>query len=132
VIADPPPACVYARIVIEIGSRTRKLAAPPAIVWEPLVNPSRPGGRPWLNLLDDEIEPLVIDAKRPVRVVWSSLWPSRPNDQIHLDLMSMGNETSLKFTLLTPDDLPAASKTGYLRRRINHVLYADLRYSYGQ
>ena len=94
--------------------------------------PRMPGARSWLNLLDDEVEPTILDAEKPIRVVWSSLWPSRPNDQVHLELSAAGGETLLRFTLLTPDELPDASKTGHLRRRVNHLLFADLRCSYGQ
>jgi hypothetical protein len=118
--------------VIEIGSRARRLPAPPSVVWESLVEPHRPGSRPWLNLLPDEAEPRVLAAEKPERVVWSSLWPSRPNDQVHLELTAVGGETSLKFTLLTPDEPPDQSKTGHLRRRLNRLLFADLRFSYGQ
>jgi hypothetical protein len=42
--------------------------------------------------------------------VWSSLWPSRPHDQVQ----------------------PDQSKLGHLRKRLNHLLGADLRFSYGQ
>lgn len=102
------------------------------MVWESLVEPRRQGSRPWLNLLEDEVEPRVLDAEKPNRVVWSSLWPSRPNDEVHLELTAAGDETSLRFTLLTPDTPPDQSKTGHLRRRLNHLLFADLRFSYGQ
>ena len=116
----------------EIGSRVRKLPAPPAVVWESLTQPRRPGARPWLNLLEDEVDPRVLEAQRPTRVVWSSLWPRRPRDQIRLELATAGSETLLKFTLLTPADLPDQSKTGHMRRRLNQLLFADLRFSYGQ
>lgn len=116
----------------EIGSRARKLPAPPAVVWESLTDPRRPGARPWLNLLPDEIDPRVLETERPTRVVWSSLWPSRPRDRVHLELTAVHGETLLRFTLLTPDDLPDQSKTGHLRRRLNELLFADLRFSYGQ
>ena len=118
--------------MIEIGSSARKLPAPPHIVWESLTQPRRHGARPWLNLLPDEVEPRVLEAERPIRVVWSSLWPSRPKDRVQLELASVGTETLLKFTLLTPDDLPDQSQTGHLRRRLNELLYAELRFSYGQ
>jgi hypothetical protein len=36
----------YHPVVIEIGSRARKLPAPPAVVWNSLVNPHQPGARP--------------------------------------------------------------------------------------
>jgi hypothetical protein len=51
---------------------------------------------------------------------------------VHLELTAVASETSLRFTLLTPDDPPDASKAGHLRRRVNHLLFADLRFSFGQ
>ncbi len=116
----------------EIGSRARKLPAPPSVVWESLVEPDRPRTRPWLVLLDDEVAPRILSAEKPRLVVWSSLWPRRPDDEVHLDLTAVGAETSLRFTLLTPDELPDQSTTGHLRHRLNHLLFADLRLSYGQ
>ena len=119
--------------MIEIGSRARTLPAPPVIVWESLVEPHKVGARPWLNLLDDEIEPRVLRSEKPGTVVWSSLWPSRPEEEIHFELTATdGGGTSLRFTLLSPDSTPDQSKTGHLRRRLNELLFADLRLSYGQ
>lgn len=118
--------------MIEIGSKARTLPAPPSAVWDSLVELRRPGARRWLVLLSDEIEPKVLKAEKPNLVVWSTLWPSRPNDQVHLELSDMAGETSLRFTLLTPDEAPDQIKTGHLRKRLNHLLFADLRYSYGQ
>ena len=118
--------------MIEFGSRGRTLPAPPRIVWGSLVDPHQPGAREWLRLFPDEVEPKVLEAEKPTRVVWSSLWPTRPNDQVHFELTSVDSETLLKFTLLTPDELPDESKLGHLRHRLNHLLFADLRYSYGQ
>jgi hypothetical protein len=46
--------------------------------------------------------------------------------------VATGSETLLRFSLLTPDGPPDESKTGHLRRRMNQLLFADLRYSYGQ
>ena len=118
--------------MIEIGSKARKLPAPPHIVWQSLTEPRRHGARPWLNLLPDETDPRVLEAEHPMHVVWSSLWPSRPNDRVQFDLAAVGSETLLRFTLLTPDDPPDQSKSGHLRGRLNQLLFADLRFSYGQ
>jgi hypothetical protein len=118
--------------MIEIGSRAQKLPAPPSVVWDSLVEPEREGARPWLRLAADEVAPRVLGADQPPRVVWSSLWPSRPHDEVHFELVAIGSETSLRFTLLTPDEPPDQSTTGHLRYRLNHLLFADLRYSYGQ
>jgi hypothetical protein len=118
--------------MLEIGARARKLPAPPAVVWDSLMGPRRPGTREWLYLLADETEPRVLDAERPGQVLWSSLWPSRPRDEVHFKLTSVGSETLLRFTLLTPDDLPDDGRVGYLRRRLNQLLFGNLRLSYGQ
>jgi len=117
--------------VIEYGARAQSLPAPPGVVWDSLTNPDASGTRPWLKLLADEIAPEVLESNRPDRVVWSSLWPSRPNDQVVLELSAAGPETALRFTLLTPDEPPDESKTGHIRKRMNHLLFADLRFSYG-
>jgi uncharacterized protein YndB with AHSA1/START domain len=118
--------------VREIGSRARTLPAPPSVVFESLTEPRRVGARPWLDLLPDEVDPQVLEAERPHRVVWSSLWPSRPHDRVHLELTRAEAGTVLRFTLVTADELPDPSKTGHLRRRLNQLLFADLRFSYGQ
>jgi hypothetical protein len=76
--------------------------------------------------------PRILQAEEPHLVVWSSLWPSRPHDEVHFELEAIGTETSLRFRLLTPDEAPDESKTGHLRHRLNHLLFADLRFSYGQ
>ncbi|WP_228818660.1 hypothetical protein [Nocardia transvalensis] len=97
-----------------------------------MTEPRRPDARPWLELLPDEVDPVVLRADEPGTVVWPSLWPSRPDDQVHFDLTSEGGGTRLRFMLLTPGPLPDQSKTGHLRRRLNRLLFGDLRYSYGQ
>ncbi|MGW4718370.1 SRPBCC family protein [Nocardia sp. NPDC004260] len=119
--------------MIDFGSRARTLPVPPFIVWQSLTEPRRSGARPWLNLLPDESEPVVVEAEEPNTVVWSSLWPSRPDDLVRFELAAVeGGDTLLRFTLLTSDRAPDQSKTGHLRRRLNQLLFADLRYSYGQ
>lgn len=120
------------RTVDEIGSRARKLPAPPHVVWESLVEPRHPTARPWLSLNDDEVEPRVLAATKPERVTWSTLWPSRPNDEVHFEVTASGSQTLFRFTLLTPGAPPDESKAGHLRRRLNELLFADLRFSYGQ
>ena len=118
--------------MIEIGSRRRPLPAPPHAVWQSLTEPRRPGSRPWLVLLDDEVEPGIVEAVEPTRVVWASIWPSRPRDRIEFDLEPDGDGTGLRWTVRTPDEAPDASKTGHIRYRMNVLINQELRYSYGQ
>lgn len=122
----------YAAAMIEIGSRAKQLPPPVGIVFDSLVDPHAPGARPWLDLYRDETEPRVLETVPPTRVVWSTLWPNRPDDQIHFELTPQGGSTLLRFTLLTPSDPPDEKTAGHLRYRMNTLLYADLRYSYGQ
>ena len=48
------------------------------------------------------------------------------------ELSPAGSETRLTFTLQTPDALPDEGTARDLGRRMSHLLFADLRYSYGQ
>ena len=118
--------------MIQIGARARNLPAPPRVVFESLSEPRRGGARPWLELLDDEVEPRVLTAEPDRLVVWSSLWTSRPDDEIHLALVPEDGGTRLGFTHLTPGPMPPEAETGHLRYRLNKLLYGDLRLSYGQ
>ena len=118
--------------VIEYGRRTRRLPAPSRVVWADLAHPKREGTRSWLALLPDEIEPEVFDTDPPKHLIWSSLWPSRPDDHVVFELADHHGETALTFILLSAGDPPDDSKTGHIRKRMNHLLFADLRYTYGQ
>lgn len=119
--------------MIELGSRTRKLPAPPSVVWRSLAEPERQGARPWLGLLPDEVAPTVLEAEEPRWLTWSSLWPSRAQDVVRFELAaSPDGGTALTFRLLTGGGVPDASKLGHLRRRVNQLLFGDLRASYGQ
>ncbi|MEV4093910.1 hypothetical protein [Streptosporangium saharense] len=118
--------------MIELGSRERRQPPPPRIVWESLANPQLPGARKWLELLPDEIGPRVLRSVEPELVVWSSLWPARLGDEIRFDLSPVGGETSLRWTLLTPEEPPAHEVVSHMRYRLNFLINAQLRYSYGQ
>ena len=116
--------------MIELAHRAKKLPPPPHVVFESLTEPRRPTGRPWLYLEPDEQEPRVLVADPPERVVWSSLWPRRPHDEIHFSVLPHENETRLVFTHLSPLPVPDEPELRRLRRRINVLLWADLRESY--
>jgi hypothetical protein len=118
--------------VIEYGVRTKRLSAPPRVVWDDLVARKRVGVRAWLALRGDEVAPEVVEAERPHRVVWSSLWPGRSGDRIEMTLTSRGLETALGFGLLAADAPPDEALTHHIRYRVNQLLYDDLRQSYDQ
>jgi len=102
------------------------------VVFEALTEPDRDSARPWLLLLDDERLPEIIEARKPDLVVWSSLWERRPDARIRFDLPQDGDGTNLHWVLLVDEPVPDASLLGHMRRRINELINANLRYAFGQ
>lgn len=118
--------------MLEVGKRMRNQPAPPHVVFEALTQPDRAGARPWLVLLDDEVRPVVVEAQAPHLVVWSSPWPQRPDARVRFDLPGDGRSgTDLTFTLLVEEPGPESALVGHLRKRINVLINAELRYSFG-
>src|SRR5829696_1053540 len=93
----------YPRLVIELGSRRRSQPAPPHVIWEALTQPRRAGARQWLDLHDDEVAPVVIEAHEPHLVMWASIWPCRPRDRAVFNIAAAGSGSDLRWTLLTED-----------------------------
>jgi hypothetical protein len=120
--------------MIEIGNRRRSQPAPPQILFEALTLPDRDPARPWLDLLDDEQRPRIIEADAPSLVVWSSLWLKRPDATVRFDLTPDGlrQGTDLRWTLWVEPPVPDPALTGHLRKRVNQLINANLRYTFGQ
>ena len=116
----------------ELGRRRRAQPAPPRVIWEALIRPGRPGGREWLRLLADEVEPTVRESRAPDLVVWESIWPHRPDDRIVFDIAPDGAGSMLCWTLLTDAEPPGPTRLNHLRQRLNQIVNADLRRSFGQ
>jgi hypothetical protein len=118
--------------VIEFGSRARSQPAPAHVVWRSLAQPHDPAGRQWLDLLDGETDPQIVDSAEPGLVVWSSLWPDLPEATIRFDIEPSGQGCRLRWTLLTTGTAPSRGKAGHLRFRLNVLINERLRLSYGQ
>ncbi|PZF99000.1 hypothetical protein [Micromonospora deserti] len=119
--------------MLEAGNRMRGQPPPPAVVFEALATPDRDPTRPWLRLLDDEQAPRILRAERPHLVVWSSLWPRRPDAQVQFHLASdSGGGTQLRWRLLVAGPLPDPSLLGHLRKRLNVLINENLRATFGQ
>lgn len=98
---------------------------------EALSQPHRDPTRPWLQLRDDEQEPVVVELG-PDFVVWSSLWPHRPSARIRFDAEPDGSYgTALTWTLAIEPPEPDASAVGHMRKRINELINGNLRLSLG-
>lgn len=95
------------------------------------MTPNRDPARQWLQLLDDEVAPSVLEATPPSLVVWTSIWTKRPHAQVRFDLEEAGPGCYLRWTLTDVDD-PGAPLVGHMCKRLNVIINAELRYSFGQ
>jgi hypothetical protein len=122
--------------VLEIGNRRRKQPAPPHVIFEALTHPNQDSQRRWLLLLDDEIPPTVLQTDKPNSLTWSSLWNKRPDATIRFDLprdqAGCGSGTDLRWTLYVERPRPDDALLGHMRKRLNVLINANLRYTFGQ
>ncbi len=116
---------------MEIGTRAKTQPPPYHVVFEALMSPNLDPSRQWLQLLDDEILPRVKESASPRMIVWSSIWMNRPTALIRFDLEADGSGCLLRWTLLDIED-PGPAPVGHMCKRLNVLINANLRYSFGQ
>lgn len=110
----------------------RNQPAPPRVVFEALVEPDRDPRRPWLDLLDDEQRPHVIRSQDPETLAWSSLWSKRPDAIVEFVLPpSADGGTALRWTLCVEEPVPSDALVGHMRKRLNQLINANLRFTFG-
>lgn len=126
-----PLSGTYSLPVEILGDRTRGQPAPPRYVFESLTQPHRDPARRWLELLDDEVEPRVVEAREHDLVVWSSVWSWHPRAQIRFELAPDGHGGTRMRFILTDQDDPRPASVGHMRKRLNQIV-AELRFSFGQ
>ena len=118
--------------VVEIlGTRAKNQPAPARFVHEALSEPNRDPARQWLTLLDDETVPAIVESEGHSLVIWSSIWLKRPEAQVRFDIEAAGQGCDLRWTLLDVDD-PGPALVGHMCKRLNQLINAELRYSFGQ
>jgi hypothetical protein len=111
--------------------RSRSKAQPPPAwaMYEALSDPiADQARREWLDLRAGELPPQVLRAVFPSLVIWASLWPDRPDDQIRFDI----EDQRLTWTLLGEASDEDEERLDQLRHRLDVLINADLRYSFGQ
>jgi len=115
----------------ELARRRKRLPPPAHILFADLVAPRREQPRVWLDPRRDEQWPTVLEAVEGQRIVWSSLWPDRPDDRIELHVGVDGGDSSLEYVWLSPEPADEALLRAR-RHRLSELFFAELRYSYGQ
>ncbi len=119
-------------VMEELASKERTQAPPAWVVWEALTDPGHSVRDAWLDLDDNEVVPEVLEASRPTLVVWSSLWPDRPGDQIRFELRPKDGGCAVRWRLLTPDTAPPEKVLKHLRHRLNFLINGKLRATFDQ
>ena len=114
-----------------LGTRAKSQPAPARFVHEALNEPNRDQARQWLTLLDDETAPKIVESEEPSLVLWFSIWPKRPEAQVRFDIEPGGQGRDLRWTLLDVD-CPGPALVGRMCKRLNQLINAELRYSFGQ
>jgi hypothetical protein len=111
-----------------LRSRSKTQAPPAWALYEALSDPvADQARREWLRLEDGEVPPRVLVAVAPSLVVWTSLWPDRPGDQVRFDI----EDGRLTWTLMGEAEGQDEPRLDQLRYRLNVLINADLRYSFG-
>lgn len=118
--------------MIDVAHRRRGQAPPPWVIFERLANPGDQGTRPWLFLRANEVGPSVLDATHPSAVVWSSLWPQRPDAKVRFDIQpSEHGGSDLTWTLSVDQPVPDEVTIRSMRKRVNELINGKLRSSFG-
>jgi hypothetical protein len=117
--------------VIEVGRRRKAQAPPVHVVQEALLEPNRDPARQWLVPREDEQMPRT-RLEQPGVVTWADLWPARPDALVRFDVEPGGAGTELTWTLFVEEPVPDAGLVGHLCKRLNQLVNAELRYSFGQ
>jgi hypothetical protein len=81
----------------------------------------------WLRLRPREVWPRVVEASRPDRIVWSSLWPVSPEDRIEFTIRPDGGGAAVRFVWSSPAP-PDERGIGLVRHHLNEALAGDLRW----
>ncbi|MFD1813701.1 hypothetical protein [Rhodococcus gannanensis] len=114
--------------MIAIARRRRSQPPPARFIHEALTDPDRDPSRPWLTLRRDEQRPRILESEPPHLVVWCSIWPWRPDAQIRFDV----EDGMLEWTLYVDEPEPDGETVVRMRKRINELINANLRFTFGQ
>lgn len=112
-----------------LRTRSKSFPPPARYTFEALSDPvGDQRRRAWLHLEPGEMEPRVLRAEPHAVVEWASLWPDRPDDVLRFDVA----DEHLTWALLGEATEADEPRLDELRRRIDRLVHAGLRESFGQ
>jgi hypothetical protein len=117
--------------MVEYAAREGNPAAPRAGVGGDPAERRRTGVRAWVRLYPGEVAPCLVSGDRPITLVWSSLWPDRPDDLVEFTLRPHGMGTRVEV-VMTGAEEPQPEQASYFRRRLGELVYGELRLAYDQ
>jgi hypothetical protein len=85
-----------------------------------------------LKLLDDEVDPRIIETHEHDLVVWASIWRMHPAARIRFELEPDGGGGTQLRWVLTDELDPGPASVGHMRKRIQQLINAEMRFSFGQ
>ena len=104
-----------------LRSRSKAQAPPAWAMYEALSDPiADQARREWLDPRDGELPPRVLQAVFPSLIVWASLRPDRPDDQIRFDI----EDQRLTWTLLGSASDDDEERLDQLRRPTQHCRFS--------
>ena len=84
-------------------------------------------------LHEDEQRPEVVETVESALVVWSSIWPWRRDARIRFELSGSRRSSTTVCWILTVDDpVPDDEAILRMRTRVNELINANLRSTFGQ
>ena len=121
-VPEPPADLAGLRLV----GRRRKAQAPPVHVMVAALADPTTRNRPWLDLADGEVAPVVRGVGHD-RVVWASLWPEHAEDRVELLVAAHeGTGCLVEWRLWSPVAREGPSVRARCRR-LQEIINRDLR-----
>ncbi len=116
--------------MLVLATRRKRLPAPPHVVHESLRQPNRDPARRWLHLYLDEVWPIISTPDQNT-VIWISIWRRRPDIKIQFQVSSdEADGTWLRFVITAEEE--EGDPIVNVGRRMSRLIFAELRYCYGQ
>lgn len=124
---------------VELARGREHQAPPQRFVWQALADPTSDqvrSGYVWFRPQDDEQIPQIVRSVEPSEVVWTALWPDRPELRVIFEIEPrryggteqsvVGSDSTVTWILRGPDGSLTAEDLERRIRRLRHLTRLDL------